>query len=326
MTLLLCNVCWMRRYAGVTSDDIPRHGGEYVREHGYGHEAINFAVHRGTVYGFVELRTGTINITRLDVSAQDSVDGVLVVWRARSHRGSVVVGWYKNATVHRYQQKPPSGRSFGYRGKTIAPWWTIKTNASNTFIVPPDRRFFTVPVSHKGFGSQTFVSFLDSDDLEVADFKQRLLRYIADAESGHYREPRHGTAPPIDQVRKLAIERAAIKEASQYYGGQGYDVTSVESENLGYDLEARCKAERLLIEVKGTSHDVSAASVNLSPNEYRRSKSRRLQYRICIVTNALGSPAVNDFRWDTEGRTWTDESTGRSLSVSESISADMTIR
>jgi hypothetical protein len=108
MNVLLCNVSWMKRYQGVTRDDVPRHGGEYVREHGFGHEAVNFKPHNGKVYGFVQLRRGTINISRLDPIAGEKTRDVLVVWRARSTRGSVVVGWYKNATVFRNLQATPS--------------------------------------------------------------------------------------------------------------------------------------------------------------------------------------------------------------------------
>jgi hypothetical protein len=316
----------MKYYAGVTSDDTPRHGGEYVHQHGFGHEAINFKPHNGKVYGFVELRTGTINIKRLDPNAEKCAEDVLVAWRARSRRGSVIVGWYKHATVYSQLQQPIPGRSFQYRRRTISPWWIIKADHSDAFIVPPQYRFFGVPVSHKGFGSQTFVSFLDSGHDEVVSFKNKLLQYMNDAESGHYPSLRQGKKPLVDQVHKLKIERAAIDAASRYYGDQGYDVISVEREHVGYDLEARYKSDTLLIEVKGTNHRADHATVNLSPNEYRKSKSRTRQYRICIVTNALSVGQVNDFLWDPEEGVWRDENTGKRLSVEEATSANMTIQ
>jgi hypothetical protein len=324
MNMLLCNVSWMKEYEGVTRDDVPRNGGEYVREHGFGHEAINFKPHNGKVYGFVQLRTGTIKIDRLDPSAGEKTHGVLVVWRARSTRGSVIVGWYKNATVFRNLQEPLQGRSFQHGGMTIAPKWIIEANATDSFLVPPHYRFFRVPVSHKGFGSQAFVSFLDSDLAEVAEFKDRLLQYISEVEAGHHPSQKRGKAPQVDQVRKLQIERAAIEAAVRHFSGLGYDVVSVERENVGYDLEATLGRETLLIEVKGTANDGSVTAC-LSPNEYRKSKSATRQYRICIVTGALGAPTVNDFFWDSEGDVWTDENTGKRLSVSEVIAADVTI-
>jgi len=273
----------------------------------------------------MQLRTGSININRLDPTAEEQTDGVLVVWRARSSRGSVIVGWYKNATVFRKLQAPLQGRWFQRRGKTISPEWIIKANSADSFLVPPDQRFFTVPVSNKGFGSRTFVSFLDSNRREVADFKERLLQYITEAEAGHYPSPKRGSTPQVDQTPKLLIERAAIDSAARYYGDRGYDVVSVEKENVGYDLEATCGGEILLIEVKGTAHHDGGVTVNLSPNEYRKSKSTRRRYRICIVTAALSTPTVNDFLWDSEECAWTDENTGKRLSVVEVISVDMTI-
>lgn len=65
------------------------------------------------VYGYVQppnagakADQGQINIDRLGGAGADSVDGVLVVWTARRPKGgTVVVGWYKDATVYRYYQK-----------------------------------------------------------------------------------------------------------------------------------------------------------------------------------------------------------------------------
>ena len=272
----------------------------------------------------MQLRTGTINIDRLDPNAGEKTDGVLVVWRARSTRGSVIVGWYQIATVFRNLQKPLPGRAFQHGGTTIRPQWIIEANAADAFLVPPHCRIFTVPVSHKGFGSQHFVSFLNSDLAEVARFKDGLLHYISEAESGHYPSPTRGKAPRVDQIRKLQIERAAIEAAVHCYSGRGYDVVSVEKENAGWDLEAKLGRETLLIEVKGTAYD-GRVTVYLSPNEYRKSKTKTRQYRICVVTDALGVPTANDFFWDSEEAVWTDENTGKRLSVSEVIAAGVTI-
>ncbi len=181
--MLLCNVSWMKRYEGVTRDDVPRHGGKYVNEHGFGHEAINVKPHNGKVYGFVQVNT--IDIGRLDRRATDKVEGVLVLWRARSTRGAVIVGWFKNATVFRKRQPAIKGRQFQHDGETIKPEWIIEANEKDATLVPADERFFSVPVSHKGFGSQTFVSFLNRDDLkEVTAFKEKLLLYISQVENG----------------------------------------------------------------------------------------------------------------------------------------------
>ncbi len=326
MKILLCNVSWMNRYAGVTPDDTPRHGGDYVREHGFGHEAINFAPLGDTSYGFVQLRTGTINISRLDAGAGSEIDDVLVIWRARSNQGSVIIGWYKHATVYRKLQEPMPGHSFTYKGETITPQWIVKAKKADTFLVPPHQRVFKVPVSHKGFGSQTFVSFLDSETKEVTVFRDQVTDYISKAEKGLFTPPTKGKKGPIDQVRKLRIEKAAIDAVADFYTDRGYDVDSVEKENVGYDLIATAGPSKLLIEVKGTSlTDSDAITVNLTPNEYHRSKARRIQYRICIVTDCLNKPVVNEFAWKKEGEQWEDENSGAVLGIAEAVSANLTI-
>lgn len=40
--ILFCNIAWMEYYKGVTDDDIPINGGEWVNKNKYGHEAYNF--------------------------------------------------------------------------------------------------------------------------------------------------------------------------------------------------------------------------------------------------------------------------------------------
>ena len=327
MKILMCNVCWMKRYAGVSKDDIPRHGGDYVQQHGYGHEAINFMPHTGFFYGFVQLRTGTININRIDPNAGDKVDDVLVVWRARSNEGAVVVGWYKHATVYRKLQEPVPGHSFKYKGKRIRPEWVVRAKASDCFLVPPNQRCsFRVPVTHKGFGSQAFVSFLEADTLEVKEFKEQLLNYISQTERGVFISPRKGKRWQVDQVLKVKIEKTAIDAAMEYYSNRSYDVKSVEKENRGYDLIASSGHRELLIEVKGTSLILDkCVTVNLSPNEYRKSKYQKNQYRICIVTDCLNKPLVNEFVWNKSEEQWEDENAGSILKVDEVVSANFTI-
>jgi hypothetical protein len=316
----------MRRYAGVNEDDIPKYGGSYVQQHGYGHEAINFRAQGGLLYGFVQLHTGTININRLNPSADNKTEDVLIVWRARSNEGSVIVGWYKHATVYGKLQKPVLGRSFTYNGETIRPEWIVTAKESDCFLVPPLQRVFKVPVTHKGFGSQTFVSFLEADTVEVKEFKEQLLDYISKAERGIFVVHRKGKKAQVDQIKKIKIEKAAIDASSDYYVNRGYDVKSVEKENAGYDLVASSEHREILIEVKGTSlTSEKIITVNLSPNEYRKSKAQKNKHRICIVSDCLNDPNVHEFAWNKSEQQWEDENSGSILVVAEKVSADFTI-
>jgi 5-methylcytosine-specific restriction protein A len=106
MTLLFCNIGWMEKYEGLKSGDKIKSGASYIRKHKRGGEICNFAAVNGFCYGHVQRRS-IINIDRLGAARSDkSISGITVIWIApRPNYGSVVVGWYKNATVFRHIQK-----------------------------------------------------------------------------------------------------------------------------------------------------------------------------------------------------------------------------
>lgn len=277
MKLLLCNVAWMKRYEGIANDDRPINGGKFINDHGYGSEVLNFQRNRRYVYGFVQATNGTININRLEPDAEDYVDDVLVVWRATSSEGAVVIGWYKKARVFRHEQEANLKRVFEYEEQEHYPGWYIRAKFQDAFLIPARDRAFKVPVTHEGFGSRSFVSYLQNTNKEVQKFKKELLDYIERAEKGDFSLPRKGRRKPIAQDRKLLIEKTAIDKVTEYYCKRGYDVESREKDNVGYDLLATKSKEEIYIEVKGTSiADPYSASIGLTPNEYKtckRSKS-----------------------------------------------------
>ena len=57
----------------------------------------------------------------------------------------------------------------------------------------------------------------------------------------------------IDPLRKAKIEQAAIKTTTEHY--KGYEVESVESKKLGWDLNATKNQVELHLEVKGLSNN-----------------------------------------------------------------------
>jgi hypothetical protein len=90
--LMVCNVGWMSRYQGLDGkpDNIVG-GGQYVRQHGKGHEVCNFLpCEDGNVYGHVETIKGDkdrqIKIDNILPESgnpgTDSVSGVDVLWVA----------------------------------------------------------------------------------------------------------------------------------------------------------------------------------------------------------------------------------------------------
>ena len=328
MKIIICNVAWMRKYEGISKDDYPINGGQFVEENGYGHEVLNFKKQGKYAYGYVQAKNGTINIDRIDKKAKDTpfVDDVLVIWRAKSKEGSVVVGWYKNARVYRYEQSPPKSRRFTFENETMSPGFHIRALAKNITLIPPEKRFFSVPVTHKGFGSQTFVSFLKTENKEVRKFKKEINIYVNNVAKGKYTPPKKGHRNPIDQERKLLIEKTAIDKSTEYYINLGYDVESVEKDNVGYDLLAKKKNKKLFIEVKGTSvRKLKDISVGLTPNEYIKSKSSHQKYRICIVSDTFGTPSVYEFKWNSHKEKWFNETNLLVLNIHEMISANLKI-
>lgn len=129
MRILFCNIAWMDYYKGtIEGKDVPRNGGSYVALHNDAHESYNFdavtldesvGYPRGEYcLGFVETKTtnkktrNQLNIEKIDgcglYKNKDEVDDVLVIYCAKypdsSTQETYVVGWYKNATVYRYNQ------------------------------------------------------------------------------------------------------------------------------------------------------------------------------------------------------------------------------
>jgi hypothetical protein len=207
------------------------------------------------------------------------------------------------------------------------PGYLIRVRATNAFLIPVQHRVFPVPVTHKGFGSQTFVSFLELKTAEVNSFKQSLMDFIDKAENGEYAAPTKGRRGVIDTESKAKVERVAIDTTVDFYINRGYDVNSVERDNVGYDLLVTKGNDALHVEVKGTSvSNESNVNVILTPNEYKVSKRSKNKYRICIVINALILPELFEFRWDNEGDCWFSEQSLSSLEVVESISANLYIR
>jgi hypothetical protein len=107
MTLLFCNTGWMEHFQGNTATDTIKGGGSYVIKNGMGHEVCNFVPSGQTLFGFVQSKGEGMNIARLGADkSTDQIDGITVVWTAKRPNGhTVVVGWYRNATVFRQYQR-----------------------------------------------------------------------------------------------------------------------------------------------------------------------------------------------------------------------------
>ncbi|MDP2454671.1 MULTISPECIES: protein NO VEIN domain-containing protein [unclassified Kaistella] len=90
-----------------------------------------------------------------------------------------------------------------------------------------------------------------------------------------------------NEKKSKKTEKTAIKDITEHFTKEGYEVKNVETDNCGWDLEAIKGNENLLLEVKGLSGKFY--TINLSENEYKKlkelDKKNQKNYRICIVTN-----------------------------------------
>lgn len=324
MKLLFCNVGWMEGYKGKrdskgrsTKDKIYG-GGRYVNENKRGGEMCNFEPVNGVVYGYVQPRlpSNTINIDRLGAdSTANSVSGITVVWTAKRPRiGSVVVGWYHNATVYRVPQRhnhtPP------VHAKNGLDWYWVRARARDATLLNVDSRVVKVKRGFPGAMGNSNVWFADAP--ESAKFVKPIKALLKNGSPTRVNFPsRRGSNPK----RNKLVENIAIELCTQHFEQQGYEVTSVESDNKGWDLEANFGEVRLRIEVKGLSGD--AFRIELTPNEFVAFTARSLFYRLAVVVNAFSNPTLSICRYSEVADAWIVEGRSAIVQINERTAASV---
>lgn len=174
MPLLFCNIGWMKRYAGIDGDSIER-GGDY-NKHSIGHEVCNFSSNRGYLYGYVQPVGETIKIEKLGAAKKDdSISGVTVVWTAGPESGgTVVVGWYKNATVYRNLQSIEHPNALQTKNGVTS--YRVKASLEEAVLLPVEKRELIIPRAVKGGIGQSNVWFADKE--ESQEIVNRVLALI----------------------------------------------------------------------------------------------------------------------------------------------------
>lgn len=298
MKLLFCNVGWMENYQGLTSGDQISGGGSYVNEEGRGHEVCNFSPYKGKLYGYVQPRGKQIDIQRIGAGHdEDFIEGVTVVWTAtRPTGGTAVIGWYSTATVFREYQKfrrtPQAQLKNGIDG-----YWVIG-DETHARLLPVDARVLEIPRQVKGGMGQSNVWYADSKESE--GIVKKIISFINGERVTRTAKSNRGKKQ--NQERKAMIEKAAIRTCCEHFEALGYEVESVEKENVGWDLEASSGKSKLRIEVKGLSSAVFSAE--LTPNEYQAFALKADDYRLAVVTNTLEGPALSICRYSAEQKCW----------------------
>jgi hypothetical protein len=299
-------------------------GHDYVREEGFGHELFNFKPFDGFCYGYVQSRSETINLGRLEAEKDETfVDDVTVIWTATPpHSKRVIIGWYRSARVYRTLQY---GRLKGREVHGTKVGYYIQTRAEDAVLVPVEQRDFSVPYDGKGLPGQASVFYAEeSDAAEMKAWLSRAINYIS-GWSGNTVVGRSGAAGgwpcAPDAAHNAAVEAAAIAFVRSRLGEEMLDR---QTDNWGWDLEYSRSGSRLCVEVKGLSG--AALGVELSPNEYaamKRAMNKSFsegEYRLAIVRNALTAPELFLFA-HASGTDRMCELTSKHISVMERIAA-----
>ena len=282
--MIFCNTGWMEYYQGGPIYG----GGSFVKENGYGWEIYNFKEIDGRMYGYAQAM-GANNLKRLDceVNRDDEyVKDVLVVFTA-THKvgGTYIVGWYKNAVL-----------------------------------LPEDMRFTfpQIPRGVKGGMGESSIWYADSPLME--SFRNEVIECITHYEKSvkNIREKK-ALLRTYDIEKRKEVEKKAIDLVAREYRRRGFQVTSVEDKNYGWDLEAKFKSVCYKLEVKGLYGD--KISVELSRNEYEKMRSNRELFRLCIVSRCLSTkPFLSIFSFSNERQQWLDEE-GNNLVIEERVLA-----
>lgn len=162
MPLIFCNIGWMKNYNGISGDSIER-GGKY-NQHSIGHEVCNFTNNNGYVYGYVQPAGKSIKIEKIGASKNDEkIDGVTVVWTAGPESGgTVVVGWYEDATVYRALQSLEHPNSL--QSKNGVESYRVKGTWEKAYLLPVEKRELIIPRAVKGGIGQSNVWFADKEE------------------------------------------------------------------------------------------------------------------------------------------------------------------
>lgn len=179
--ILFCNIAYMQYYDYTSFKEIPKHGGKYVSETGDAYEKNNFHIcEDGKVRGFVETkyidgsetaqRPRQLRLESIDpnYTHEERIDGVTVVFCAHSdvQRNTVIIGWYKNATVYRGRPKY-NERQFN-----------IECVAEDAFLLPEHSRTFVVPRATRGdYGFGQSNTWYAKEDRATA-FVESVFSYV----------------------------------------------------------------------------------------------------------------------------------------------------
>jgi hypothetical protein len=205
----------MREYQGQTNEDKIVGGGRYVKIQKRGEEVCNFVAFKGKSYGYVQPVGEQIKLEKIGASRDaEKLIGVDIVVTARAPGGgTVIVGWYKNATVYRFPQ--PIAVTNGLHKTNKVKFFRYEADASQIKLLPPDMRVFGIPRGKGGMG-QSNVWYAEKVGQSWLDSVRAFI------DSANIKRPMGRKRPPPDHFKNTQVEQAAMRHVWKYYANIGY--------------------------------------------------------------------------------------------------------
>lgn len=98
-----------------------------------------------------------------------------------------------------------------------------------------------------------------------------------------------------DPANNALVELAGMQAVQQVYEAEGWELTDVSADNVGWDFRCARGAERLYLEVKGVSGD--RPRILLTRNEHRAAMETE-GWALAVVVRALTAPEVGEYSAD----------------------------
>jgi hypothetical protein len=286
--VVFARVGWMTYYAGPQpGDERPQGGGAYTKSL-VGHEAFNFYVAKHSaerIFAFMQHPMASllsaISLERIapEAEGQPFIDNVTVIWVSRNpgSGGQRIVGWFKNARVHRQCQVLPRKVSQEFaavlkRSKQLHDEFTdfnVECAKKDACLLPVSERAFDVPggITPESFGQSNVFYTLDSEgNPKRARWIRQAIEYIQtyskenlllephshmggqNAEIAMERAAGFQSNPAIRNV----VEEYAMGKALQVLNERGFTHIRDTHRNCSYDYTGERDAQHYFIEVKGT--------------------------------------------------------------------------
>lgn len=295
--VLFARVGWMRWYRGVSADDPRPIGGGAFTKKSLGKERFNFLRIGNHAFGYFQPQLqpkarrkdnpSSIHLEKIQLGSKRSnlLKDVLVIFVARKPKtgGQFVVGWYKNATVHRHL-KPSSEelrQNVGY---------FVESDWKDAVLVPEHMRDFPIPSGKGGLGTANICYLVDrngkpKDASWTREAAQYALNYkrenaAQNPETASDQEIEEMVVADIessagyqsDPIIRKAVEEYAMSWAKKRLSAMGLkprDMHKTES----YDFLCEHNGTNLFVEIKGTQ--TPGVCVFLTPNEVKHAQKNQ---------------------------------------------------